>query len=102
MSYSYATLRKIRIIEERLGPEWALAHPNESIDSVYNTLMGDDRKNLFCKISKSSKDQLDEMTTFYKTGMADFIEALIRAEWDRHNQRTDELARRLIGDFNGT
>jgi hypothetical protein len=102
MAYSYATQRKIRIIEERLGPNWADRFPGKSIDAIYNELVGDDRKNLFCKIDSDIKDRLDTMTQFHKTGMADFIEVLIQAEWLRFSERTADTERQLLDEFSGS
>lgn len=61
MPYSYATERKIRIIEDKLGPNWKEQRVGQSIDAIYNDLVGDTRKNLFCKINASVKDRLDEI-----------------------------------------
>lgn len=101
MPFSYATQRKIRIIEERIGSEWKSKYPGSSIDSVFNQIMGDDRKNLFCKIESITKDRLDEMTIFYKTGMAEFIEQLIMAEWQRYDSRRTDGEKRLLAEFSG-
>ncbi len=86
---SYATARKIRIIEKKYGPEWRLRYPNRKIDSIYNEVIGDTRKNLFCKIDSQIKDNLDEMVEFHKTSMSEFVEQLITAEYDRylHNKK---------------
>jgi len=102
MAYSYATQRKIRIIEERLGSDWADQRPGLSIDAIYNQIIGDDRKNLFCKISGSAKDNLDTMTQFHKTGMAEFIESLIHAEWMRFSDRAREVEQVMLREFSGS
>ncbi len=102
MPYSYATERKIRIIEEKLGPTWKEQRVGQSIDAVYNDLVGDTRKNLFCKINASVKDRLDEMTSAYRTGMAEFIEHLIEAEYARHEQRTAQGQRIILSEFSGS
>ena len=101
MSYSYATQRKIKIIQEKLGPEWKAQRPGKSIDAIYNELVGDTRRNLFCKIDAKIKTHLDQMTSNYKTGMAEFIEQLIEAEWARHCQRQEEGERALLEEFSG-
>lgn len=101
MTYSYATERKIRIIEEKAGKDWADTYPNQSIDAIYNKLVGDTRKNLFCKIESSSKDHLDTLTEFYDTGMADFIQQLIETAWESHVRRTNEAREALTRDFSG-
>ena len=101
MTYSYATQRKIRIIEEKLGKDWRDQRPGKSIDAIYNELVGDTRKNLFCKIPEGAKDHLDEMTKAHKTGMAEFIEQLIEAEWARHTAQVERGERALLEEFSG-
>lgn len=98
MSYSYATQRKIRIIKEKM-PEWAPNSGGKSIDALYNELVGDDRKNLFCKIDSGSKDRLDEMTKHHRVGMAEFIEQLINAEYKRHEQRLSSGEKALLSEY---
>lgn len=100
--YSYATIRKIRIIEEKFGSDWKTTHPGLSIDAAYNQVVGDTRKNLFCKIDSSTKGLLDEMIGFHKIGMAEFVEALIEAEWSRHSSRLKETEQRIQTEFSGT
>jgi len=99
MSYSYATQRKIRIIEENLGPDWMEGSGGQSIDAIYNRLIGDKRKNLFCKIDADAKDHVDIMTKHHKSGMADFIEQLICAEWMRYQQRQKDSENLLLREF---
>ena len=99
MSYSYATERKIRIIEKELGADWKDQRPNQSIDAIYNSIVGDTRKNLFCKIQAESKAKLDEMTSAHKTGMAEFVEQMIDAEHARFQARRSEGEKALLAEF---
>jgi len=99
MSYSYATERKIRIIENELGENWKEKRPNESIDAIYNGIVGDTRKNLFCKIQATSKGRLDEMTSAHKTGMAEFVEQMIDAEYARFQERQKTGEKSLLAEF---
>jgi hypothetical protein len=101
MSYSYATQRKIRIIEEKLGKDWKEQQPDKSIDAIYNELVGDTRKNLFCKIDANVKQHLDEMTKAHKSGMAEFIEQIIEAEYARYQARVYQGERALLEEFTG-
>ena len=98
-TYSYATERKIRIIKEKLGDDWKDQRPNQSIDAIYNSIVGDTRKNLFCKIEAESKAKLDEMTGAHKTGMAEFVEQMIEAEYSRFNARQNEGEKALLEEF---
>jgi hypothetical protein len=82
MSTSYATLRKLRIIEEKHGPNWAEKFPGRSIDSVFIELTGDRRKNLFCKIRPDLKQKLDEMVEFKQVNMAEMIEQIIEDTYE--------------------
>ena len=99
MTYSYATERKIRIIEQELGNDWKAQRPKQSIDAIYNSIVGDSRKNLFCKIQAASKDKLDEMTTAHKTGMAEFVEQIIDAEHARFQERRTAGENALLQEF---
>jgi hypothetical protein len=101
MPYSHATERKIRIIESQWGPDWKDRTDGKSIDAVYNELTGDNRKTLFCKIQPTVKDNLDTMTDHHKTGMAEFIEQLIQAEWVRYLDRQAIGERELLSEFSG-
>lgn len=101
MSYSYATQRKIRIIEEKLGENWKDQKPGMSIDAIYNEIQGDTRKNLFCKIDAGVKDRLDTMTKAHKTGMAEFIEQMIESEWARYQSRVHQGEKALLEEFSG-
>lgn len=99
MTYSYATERKIRIITEKLGEQWRDQYPNKSIDAIYNDLVGDTRKNLFCKIDSDVKDKLDAMTEFHKTGMAEFVEQLVKSAWKRHIDLQAETETQMLEEF---
>ena len=101
MNYSHATERKIRIIASQWGPDWKARGQGKSIDAIYNEIVGDDRKNLFCKIDGQVKDNLDEMTDYHKTNMAVFIEQLINAEWARYKERQKDGEKRLLEEFSG-
>lgn len=99
---SYATRRKIRKIEEALGPDWQKLVGDRSIDSVYNDVVGDTRKNLFCKVESSVKEKLDEMVEHHRTRMAEFIEHLIISEWARFQERQREGEENLLREFSGS
>lgn len=91
---SYATQRKIKIIEEKLGANWREHYPTESIDRVYNIVNGDTRKNLFCKVSPEVKAKLDEMVEDYEIDMAELVEQMIVSAYDNYTeQRSDYLAK---------
>jgi len=79
---SYATTRKVKIIESAAGASWRERYPGKSIDAVYNTVIGDDRKNLFCKISPDHKDMLDEMVVQYDTTKAELIARMIESAYE--------------------
>lgn len=89
MSVSYATARKVRLIKEAYGDNWADRFPGRSIDSVFIELTGDRRKNLFCKIKPDLKDKLDEMVTFRQLSMAELIEQIIT---DAHSRFSHDKA----------
>ena len=99
---SYATARKIRILEERVGKNWKDQYPGRSIDAVYNEVVGDTRKNLFCKIDPVVKDQVDELVVGYDVKMAELIERLIREEHDRFKQREEKYSEDLATQFSET
>lgn len=99
--YSYATERKIRKIKEALGEGWANQIAGRSIDAVYNEIVGDTRKNLFCKVDAGIKQHLDEMAGEHKTQMAEFIEQLIESEWIRYRARLVEKERNMLAEFTG-
>lgn len=101
MSYSHATERKIRIIEEQLGPDWLVNGGGKSIDAIYNELMGDVRKTLFCKVKPSTKVILDNMLEHHDTKMADFVEQIILAEWSRHQSRLSLGEKQILEEFVG-
>ena len=101
MSYSYATERKIRIIENQMGPDWKSRRPDKSIDAIYTEIVGDTRKNVFCKISAETKTRLDEMIDIHKVSMADFIEQIINSEWTRYSQTQKQNHQSLVEEFSG-
>lgn len=98
---SYATERKIRIIKEKLGPDWETYTQGKRIDAAYNELVGDSRKNLFCKLRPETKRKLDEMVRDNDTKMAEFIESLIEREYDRFLQEKTRQKNDLAVRFTG-
>ena len=96
---SYATTRKIRIIKKELGNDWRKQYPEESIDKVYNIVMGDGRKNLFCKVEPDTKTQLDEMVDYHDMQMSSLVEKLVREEYDRYTQERDARVAHIASQF---
>ena len=96
---SYATARKIRILEEKVGHDWRKRFPGRSVDSVYNQIMGDERKNLFCKINPEIKQQLDEMVDSYDVRMSELVERLIEAEYERFCETARKASQDLASEF---
>lgn len=99
MTFSYATERKIRIIRETLGEDWETKTSGRSIDAVYNEVVGDGRKNLFCKIRPEAKARLDEMVDEYDVKMAELVEQLIDNEYRRFLSERDSLGSELMNQF---
>src|ERR1700744_4684332 len=93
MDYSYATLRKIRIIKEKLGEGFDFQADGRRIDAIYNDVVGDRRENLFCKIAPDAKAQLDELRQPYAVGMVEFVKKLIMDRYQRY--LNDQAVRRL-------
>ena len=98
---SYATARKLRIIEERLGSDWKTKHPNLSIDAVYNNVVGDERKNLFCKIAPESKQMLDEMVRYFDLKLAEWIERVIDEEHKKYTENKTRKVKEVARNFSG-
>jgi len=96
---SYATERKIRIITEKLGEDWRKQHPGKSIDAIYNVVMGDERKNLFCKVDPQTKLQLDEMVEYHDMQMSSLVEKLVQEEYDRYTQERDARVSHMASQF---
>ena len=96
---SYATSRKIRILEEKVGKDWKKQYPGQSVDAVFNHIMGDTRKNLFCKIEPTVKAQLDEMVDSYDLRMSELVERLIRAEYSRYAENRKQMSEDLANEF---
>ena len=96
---SYATSRKIKIIEAKLGPDWRTKRPGEAIDRIYNELMGDKRKNLFCKLSPESKEKLDEMVEDHEIQMADMIELMIERAYKEYQSSKTKIASSMAEQF---
>lgn len=97
--YSYATERKLRILKERIGKDWKEQYGNRSIDSVYNEVIGDIRKNLFCKVDPDIKRKVDELTLSYDIKMSELIERLIDREYDDFKHRTEDYTEDLAEQF---
>jgi len=99
---SYATKRKMRIIILKLGPDWQLDFPGKSVDAVYNVVIGDTRKNLFCKISPEVKKQLDEMVRYHDVKMAELVEKLVQGEYAKfvavRDSRVADVASHFAAD----
>lgn len=101
MNQSYATTRKVRIIESHAGSSWRETYQDRSIDSVYNEIVGDRRKTLFAKISPEIKDMLDQMTAHYDTSMAELIETLIQNEYDSFTEKRASSLQSIADSFSG-
>jgi len=101
MAYSHTTERKLRIINSTLGEGWELKNEGKSIDAVYNEISGDNRKNLFCKVSPDTKEKVDIMTSSYNIKMSNFIEQLIISEWNRYENQQKIREETLINNFSG-
>lgn len=101
MVMSYATERKIRIITKQLGTDWREKNPGRSIDAIYNEVVGDIRKNLFCKIDPEIKIYLDEMVDNYDMKMGELIERLIREEYEKYSERKINFSDDLANQFGG-
>ncbi len=98
---SYATERKLKIIREQLGDDWQDKKPDQSIDAVYNELMGDIRKTLFCKIDPSVKAHLDEMTKDHGVKIAEFLEGIIEKQYAKHVAERERLSVTLARQYSG-
>ena len=96
---SYATKRKIRIIAEKLGEDWKKQYPGKSIDAIYNIVMGDERKNLFCKVDPETKKQLDEMVEYHDMQMSSLVEKLVQEEYDRYTEERDARVSYMASQF---
>lgn len=101
MVMSYATERKKRIIANMLGPDWQAKNPNKSIDAIYNEVVGDIRKNLFCKIDPEIKIYLDEMVDNYDMKMGELVERLILDEYEKYSKRKATYSEDLASQFGG-
>jgi len=97
--YSYATERKIRILNEKLGTDWQEKYKGRSIDAVYNEISGDLRKNLFCKVDPVIKQKVDELVDGYDIKMSELIERLIEREYEAYKHRTEDYSEDLATQF---
>lgn len=98
---SYATERKIRIISEKLGENWRDQLNGRSIDALYNEIVGDTRKNLFCKLRPEVKAKLDELVDEYDMKMAEYVEVLIEDAHARFEAERDKIVKVLGDQFTG-
>jgi hypothetical protein len=98
---SYATERKVKIIVGKLGEGWQQECPGESIDAVYNRLTGDNRSNLFSKVSPDVKDHLMEMSNFEELRMSEMLESIIEAAYTKFLEKRRVVVDRLANDFTG-
>lgn len=96
---SYATERKLKIIREQLGDDWQDKRPGQSIDAVYNELMGDARKTLFCKIDPAVKAHLDEMTKDHQVKIGEFLEGIIEKQYARYVEERKRLVNTLARQY---
>lgn len=101
MTMSYATERKKRIIAKMLGHDWKEKNPDRSIDAIYNEVVGDTRKNLFCKIDPEMKIYLDEMVDNYDMKMGELVERLILDEYEKYSKRKATYSEDLASQFGG-
>lgn len=97
---SPATARKIKIIEDHFGDDWKSL--GKSIDALYNEAVGDNRKNLFCKIEPETKERLDEMLDFYNVKLAMFMERLIEAEYKTYTNNKSAIKEAFVKQFTNT
>lgn len=96
---SYATARKIKVIEHKLGDNWKSQYYGKSIDAIYNMVIGDMRKNLFCKIDPEIKKCLDEMVDYHDMKMSELVEKLIEEEYDRFRIVRDAKVAEMANQF---
>jgi hypothetical protein len=96
---SHATVRKLRIIEQKFGNDWKEQHNGKSIDAVYNVIIGDTRKNLFCKLDPEVKKCMDEMVDYHDIKMAELVEKLIEEEYDRFVIMRDAKVAEMASQF---
>lgn len=99
--YSYATQRKIKHLAEHFGPNWKDQIGNHSIDSAYNALVGDTRKNVFAKLPVETKARLDEMVKSNQVQMADFLTTIIEEKYAQFCARRDLIENALRKEFSG-
>lgn len=100
-NYSYATKRKINIINERLGdgyqwPNVPSEYEGMSIDSLYSHLIGDNRVNLFFKVDPKTKEYIDLMSKSSGMKKAEFIEFLINEHYKTYNNKIRKDADDLL------
>lgn len=95
---SLTTQRKLRAIEETFGKDWKQDADlrSLSIDALYNRVIGDGRKNVFCKMSSEGKDHLDEMVDEYGITMADLLERLVHEQYDKFVKYRDHSNKKLL------
>lgn len=102
MSYSHATERKIRIITEAHGDDWALQFPSKSIDAIYNEVVGETRKTVYAKISADTKEHLDHLTQVYNVSISEFLESLIEKEYRSYQDHCRSLIKNIKDQYSGS
>lgn len=98
---SYATERKLRIIHRKAGENWRDQYPGKSIDAVYNLVTGDDRKNLFSKVTPTVKKHLDEMSNYEGANMSEMLEKCIEEAYSRHLEQRSQRSREVTDQYSG-
>lgn len=103
-NYSYATKRKINIINETLGDgyQWPNVPPQYdgmSIDSLYSKLIGDERVNMFFKVSPTTKEQIDHLSKTMGMTKAELMEHLVNQYHDVHLRTQRENATQMAKLF---
>lgn len=98
---SYATERKKRILTEKLGENWREDYPGKSIDALYNMVVGDKRRNLFCKIDPEVKAMIDEMSDYYDVRMNELVEIVFREKYENFSDERDLFSENLASEFVG-
>lgn len=89
---SVSTQRKIKIIENHYQKsiDEIRKDNHSSIDEMYNTVVGDNRKNFFCKVSVETKDKIDMLLEAYQLKNSEFLEILVEKEYIQFQQKEKE------------
>jgi len=96
---SYATNRKIKIIEERYGFNWQSRFEGRSIDSVYKEITGDDRETLFCKIDADKKQKLNQMVKKYDVDLGTLMEQWIDEHYKDFSEQEETVLVGLASEY---